>query len=421
MQKRNVISSDQYIIRLAGVITDYDHTVLVRLYQPIIGQTALSLYLTMLSEVKYYFTSDVNSHQKLFELTQTDINTFTSDCRHLEALGLIKTYISTTTKEGEELYYYDLYSPLDAASFLSHPLYGLLLKQRISEETYNSLVTYFQMNNELEGHKRDISASFKSVYKVNLDDPSAKEILEKQGIDVKRNPLRESSSFDLNLLKSMFKAHNIKQEVLNEEVVKELDNAANLYGYNEQQLVTLMESSLISNGARQALDFDKFRNNCFINGKVLDDTVNAIANNANKISKKASLWDDVTPLEYLTYRQNNHEPMQIDVQLINEIKEETQLPDPVINVLIDYVLFKKNNSLPNAYTLKIAGDLMRNNIDTSAKACAHLKKKGKEIDDATIQFEAIKADSIKEDINQEEVDEEIARLRAERKAKKARK
>ena len=213
MQKRNVISSDQYIIRLAGIITDYDRVVLTRLYQPIIGQTALSLYLTMASEVKYYFTSDINSHQKLFELTQTDINTFETDCRHLEALGLLKTYISTTTKEGEELYYYDLYSPLDAASFLSHPLYGLLLKQRISEETYNSLVSYFQMNNELEGHKRDITSSFKSVYKINLDDPSAKDILASQGIDVKRNSLKETSSFDLNLLKSMIYLESLKEKV----------------------------------------------------------------------------------------------------------------------------------------------------------------------------------------------------------------
>ena len=428
MQKRKLVSSDSYVIRLAGIVTDYDHLVLTRLYQPILGQTALSLYFTMVSEVKFNFLSDIFSHQKLFEITQTDINSFERDCKLLEAIGLLKTYISTTSKGENEFYYYDLYSPLDAASFLSHPLYGLLLKQRVSEETYNSLVSYFKMNNEVEGYKKDISASFKSVYKVNLDDPSANTLLKDMGVTVKNNTTT-SSSFDLSKLNIMLKNHNIKQEVLNEEVVNELDKAASLYGLNEEQLVRIMEDCVISNGLHQVLNIDKFRNHCFTNNKINDNTVMSLSEKENKL---IAFFTDNTAEDILEYSQNGLKPTTSDKELINEIRNETALPDQVIGVILSFVLKEKNKSLPRKYTLTIASDLMRHEITTAKEAIDYLNNRNKQISDKkdskdarfnTVQMKLINETEIKtnKDVIDPSIEEEIARLRAERKAKKAKK
>ena len=61
--------------------------------------------------------------------------------------------------------------------------------------------------------------------------------------------------------------------------------------------------------------------------------------------------------------------------MINQIINETHLDYPVINVLLDYVLIKKENTLPKKYTMTLATNLRNNNITTVRDARAYLKNK----------------------------------------------
>ncbi len=74
----------------------------------------------------------------------------------------------------------------------------------------------------------------------------------------------------------------------------------------------------------------------------------------------------------MTLKYNNQKPVYADVKLLENIKKETKLPDPIINVLIDYVLFKNNNRLTASYIMKIAGSLMREDIKDVYQAMVFL-------------------------------------------------
>ena len=93
------------------------------------------------------------------------------------------------------------------------------------------------------------------------------------------------------------------------------------------------------------------------------------------MDKKDELFNTVNPREFLTYRQNNRAPTSIEEELINQIINETHLDYPVINVLLDYVLIKKENTLPKKYTMTLATNLRNNNITTVRDARAYLKNK----------------------------------------------
>ena len=48
--RREIINSfDTYEVNRASIITDYDRKVLYRLYQPLVGYGAISLYFTLLA------------------------------------------------------------------------------------------------------------------------------------------------------------------------------------------------------------------------------------------------------------------------------------------------------------------------------------------------------------------------------------
>jgi replication initiation and membrane attachment protein DnaB len=95
---------------------------------------------------------------------------------------------------------------------------------------------------------------------------------------------------------------------------------------------------------------------------VTEEKVSLTKSGNDKIDAKIELLSKLSPIEFLTLKYNNQRPVYSDIKLIENLIKETKLPHPVINVLIDYVLFKNNNRLTASYIMKIAGSLMRENI-----------------------------------------------------------
>ena len=62
------------------------------------------------------------------------------------------------------------------------------------------------------------------------------------------------------------------------------------------------------------------------------------------------------------------------MKIINDISKKFQLPNAVINALIDYVLATNDNILARALTEKIAASLAREGVTTAIDAMNYLKK-----------------------------------------------
>jgi replication initiation and membrane attachment protein DnaB len=84
--------------------------------------------------------------------------------------------------------------------------------------------------------------------------------------------------------------------------------------------------------------------------------------------------ESTNPIDFLRYVQQGTQPTGPDIKLVNDLSLKQGLSFPVINALIDYVLQKKNNTLPRAYVEKIASTLAREQIVHAIDAMDFLMK-----------------------------------------------
>ena len=382
MKGKKIVSYDFYIVRAASYLTNYDRKVILRLYQPICGFGAISLFFTLWSEVdnKAMITSK-RKHESILETTGCTIDEFERFRNSLEAIGLMKTYLAKSD-DGSDVYYYELYSPISADKFLTHELYGTLLRQKISMSHMEECVSYFKMNNEIEEAHVDISHSFKDVYILNFDDTDAlkRTLNSYENIDAKNTSLSIQSAFSMPTFYAYLRTKQINKSVVSKELIELIKLESAMYNLDEEQIATILSKCIKMDGIEQKVDLDKFKKNCAKNKILFDDDFSAIA--SHKESKKEykgkdALMNEVTPEEFLTYRQDNKAPTSTDLALIRQIKEETHLDNPVINVLLDFVLIKKENTLPKAYTMTLATNLRNNNVRSIEDAKLYLKSKEK--------------------------------------------
>ena len=85
------------------------------------------------------------------------------------------------------------------------------------------------------------------------------------------------------------------------------------------------------------------------------------------------MLQELEPFQYLRILQGNMEPSKQDVKLIEDLSLMTKLDPGVINVLLDYVMFNKQNTLPYNYVMKIASSLVRENITSAMEAIEYFK------------------------------------------------
>ena len=86
------------------------------------------------------------------------------------------------------------------------------------------------------------------------------------------------------------------------------------------------------------------------------------------LDERINLYNSYTPVEFLKVKSGNVNPLPADCKKINELVNLTNLPIPVINVIIDYCLEKDNNSLYKNNLETVAGRLIRSKVTTAYDA-----------------------------------------------------
>src|SRR5690606_35268000 len=89
---------DKYKIFAQKELSLFEIKLLGQLYQPLMGYSAYSLYLTMLSEVESdRQLSTIKNHQWLMNIMNIPLDQIYQARLRLEALGLLKTFIITAS------------------------------------------------------------------------------------------------------------------------------------------------------------------------------------------------------------------------------------------------------------------------------------------------------------------------------------
>ena len=156
-----VLPADSYVVFNKSIITEIDKKILIDLYQPIVGNKAVSLYLTLFHDLeRSNIISKMYTHHHLLSAMQLSLEEIKTACEKLEAIGLLKTYLK---KDSINNYIYVLYSPLSASEFFSHPILNVILYNNVGKAEYEKLVESYKIPRINLKDYEDISSSFDEV------------------------------------------------------------------------------------------------------------------------------------------------------------------------------------------------------------------------------------------------------------------
>ena len=375
-----ILKEKDYLeVSVNSLIADYDRLTLTNLYQPIVGYKAVSLYFTLLSEFDNQKINPLISHEVIFARTQMNAGEFVDARRALEAIGLLKTFVSDL--KGAKLYQYELYAPKTPKLFFDNTLlYGMLI-QSIGETEANKLKTLYVIKNRPEG--KEITASFIEVFSPDFDNPAFTKAMENGGSDIiTRQSAKLNSGFSYELFfKTLSEISQIKAEAFSKKDMKEIERLATLYGVSAESAAQTVRNNYnplaeknhrldftaITKVFAEEINYRSLTNHskAKLNGEIIGNT---------DLARKINIMESVTPKQYLSFLQNGSQPSYSDLMVVNDISSKFRLPNSVINAIVDYVLTVNNNILSKPFAEKIAGSVAREGVSTAIDAMNYLKK-----------------------------------------------
>lgn len=362
-----------------SLIADYDREIIANLYQPIIGYKSVSLYFTLLTESNNQKINPIISHESFFSRTQMTAGDFIDSRQLLEAVGLLRTFVSDL--KSNKLYHYELYAPKTPKLFFDNTLlYGMLMKM-IGENEANKLKTIYQIDKKIDG--KEITASFMEVFTPDLDDPVFRKAMEKSEEVISRRSAKLTSGFDYQIFfEELSKISQIKSDAFSKEEMKEIERLSALYGISEERSAAIVSELYNPYGKRNERinlkdlqeRFIEETNYQYLNKGGNRRKRNGKINGNTDLAHKISMMEKLSPKEFLSVLQNGSIPANSDLRLINDLQVKFNLPNCVINAIIDYVLAVNDNILSRPFAEKIAGSIAREGIETTIDAMDYLKK-----------------------------------------------
>ncbi len=407
MEKLNLQVSDNYEVLQKSSLSDYDRKILIRLYQPICGYGAIALYFTLWSELEAdkTITNYCRPHSALLSLLQCELSEFVNCRKKLEALGLIKTL-----RHPDGHYIFLLYAPKKPKEFYDYELFDAMLQSSLGKVEYERGKTYFSLAKYNDEDCVDISQTFNEVYHVNGNNYEYKKV----DSEISRVSGTPVLSFDFVAFYLSLKDYYIKKSIITKEIEEEISLLATTYNISAKEMVNVVYKSLDNQGKINVLRLQK---NARMQGdapRFEEEPVKKaehVDTGSLNLDKKVELYNTVKPLEFLELKNNGIPAMERDARLINELCVATQLPHPVINVLIDYCLQSNNNSLNRAYMQTIAGVLLRSKIMDAYDAMIFLTSKGKKTytkKEMSVQKNYV---PVEEEVSDEEIQESLRKLK----------
>ena len=384
MKNLTILPADSYIVVNKTVITDLDKNIISMLYQPIIGHTAVSLYLTLLNDLdKMMVMSGEYTHHHLMATMQLRLDLVIDAREKLEAVGLLKSYLKT---DSINHYVYLLYSPLSASDFFSHPLLNIVLYNNIGKEEYEKLLNFYKIPRLNLREYIDVTKSFTDVYKTT---PGRSEITLPDIAEKRYNPIIMNSHIDFDLLISSIPQNMYNEKCFNKETKELINTLAITYNIDDFTMQNIVLNSLNEKGL---IDKNNIRKNCrnyyqYENNGELPTIIYRTQptylkkpeGDNSKWAKMVYTFENTSPYKFLKAQYKGTQPTSRDLKLIETLLIEQHLNPGVVNVLISYVLKVNNQKLNKKYIEAIVGQWKRLKVETVEDAMRLTEKEHKKI------------------------------------------
>jgi len=368
--KKDVKEFDTYSIQKNGIVSDFDLKVLIRLYQPIIGYTATSLYLTLLNENSLSPVVATNrTHKRLFALMQINKTDFLLARKKLESIGLLNTKIKENENKIALDYLYALQSPKTPNDFFNDTvLNSLLLKSLGEDEFYRTQYFYSDYQPQNDDYI-DISSSFEESFVIKP--ASIRNLSKHYSEKVTKNVV---SNLNMDAFVVKMTEHLIPKSLFTSAVKKEIARVKMLFDLNEKQLENCVLSSIqIDENQKKKINlmlFNQEAEKCGQSTPVLEQP----KDETSDLFLFAKHLDDSDPYDY--YKGLLHIPslFKNDLYLIKQL-QDAKMTSGMINAVLYYcVKNKKSDYNFNGYVQKVASSVIKEKCQNAYQVLNYLKK-----------------------------------------------
>lgn len=420
-----LLPGDRYVVHRNEMLSIAQLSFLIHFYQPIIGSSAVSLYLTLLNDIPIdqVGRSKPETHRWLLAASQLPLSQWLDARYRLEAIGLLETWQHVDEQKEDAVYHYRLLSPLNPASFFQSEVLSAMLYNRVGKFKFKQMLQrYITDTGESERPEevgQNITKGFHDVFQLStqsewsaIPETEQQEALMASELATglqgtltqgDKGAIVFPQMLDVKLLKSLISSVFKPHMTLRPETIPFLNELAYLYGLNEMQLAHFIENPQVYNEDGELVLSELglvakewYRKSHF--GKLPEWRVtqedrseqNAAASYSTQRASSSELTggqgltdteaehvkllETLSPLALLEMYQDGGKIPDADIDLIDALTMQYRLPMPVINVLVEYVLFTRQFKLPRTLVEKIAGHWKRLKLTRASEALEIAKK-----------------------------------------------
>lgn len=378
MQDTTLLPADRYVVINKSILSDTDRNIIINLYEPLIGPLAVSLYFTLWNDLgSFNIISQDLTHHHLMVVLKSGTQSIKMARESLESFGLLKSYI----KNGEiNDYIYELYSPLSPLDFFNHPILNIVLYNNVGEKEYNNLKNNYKLPKIDLKDYNDITKKLDDVYDTSKFTLSS----DIRNTTTSNIEVKERINFD-EILSSIPKGI-INEKAFTKKTKELINNLAFIYNIDTLKMIELIRNTLNEygnidkNGLRILARKDYQFKTGTLPTLIYRTQPEYLKNPLGDMSKRGriiNIFENTTPYDFLRHKNHGAKPTARDLKLLEKLMIDLELPQAVVNVLIDYVLKKSNNKLVADYVETIASQWKRAGLKTAKDAMEFAEKEYK--------------------------------------------
>ncbi|WP_027964287.1 replication initiation and membrane attachment family protein [Halalkalibacillus halophilus] len=360
-------------------------TVLTLLYQPLLGMESVALYQALWKESNFRSPQSSLSHHQLMSLLNISLDTFYDARQRLEGLNLMETY----KEDGAyTTFYYVLKRPESAEGFFNNPTLAVLLEHHVGKEVFQQLKKRISNQAVLPSNVSKVTKRFDEVFTTLPEEHSKTMNVEKS--EEKKEAIE--TELPLEWMYKMLTQQNVEpKHILTNSNLAFVEKMMKIYDVDYVSLEKALIWAVTEDGT---FDRDEFIDMCkdvyhkkhgsvpprlyrkeeqnSTPVKVQEEPVSTDnASEEGTSEKETELikhFHTITHRELLEDQSSSGIASFKELEMITSIMETHGLKQPVMNVLVDYVLKKNQNKLSKNYIDTIASHWSRENISTAKQA-----------------------------------------------------
>ena len=358
--------SDTFVVSGEGLCSEIDYQVLTLLYQPIIGQSAFTLYMTLMNLInRQDFISDEYLHSDLESMLGQKVSEIEQERFKLEAIGLLVTFFANDN------FSYEIKLPLSARNFINDGILGEYLIASITKTRFKKLLKVFKVKAPNKKQKYNISKAFNEIF------PALEPLENDYESDLVANKTRTFARLNNYNFNWRLFADSIDEEIydienLTEAVKSKIEQLSYVYGLDELKMAEIFTKSLDENNM---INIEILSKNSRSNYNVdpIDPNREEVTIKPIDTDNIAEYFKSISPKDLLA-ELGDGLVSTADLRHVERLIDEVGLNSGVVNVLLAYIAKTKGNNLPSyAYIQKVGMGWKRDKIDTVELALDYIK------------------------------------------------